>query len=136
MKDFTKTTIREIENYKNALETVDNFHGKILQMIQDTSDPQADEIVFVDFEYLDWFNNKNLFEVCYGYGNGYGRETIGIPRTWLNEGFDYKADYKHRLELEKERKRRAAEAKRRNQEENREQKEREEYERLKKKFKE
>ena len=134
MKNLAETTVREIENYKNALETIDNFHGRILKMIQDTSDPQADEIVFIDFENSDWFHDKNLIEVCYEYGNGYGRETIGIPRTWLNEGFDYKADYKHRLELEKERKRKAAEAKRKKQKENHEKKEREEYERLKQKY--
>ena len=127
MKDFTVETIREIEKYKDALETVDNFHGKILQMIRDTYDYQATEIVFVDFEYLDWFNDKNLFEVCYETGYGYGRETVGIPRTWLNDGFDYKADYKRRVELEKELKRRKQEAER-------EKKDREDYERLKKKF--
>ena len=127
MKDFTETTASEIENYKNALETIDNFHSKILQMIRDTYDPQADEIVFVDFEYLDWFEDKNLFEVCYEYRYGYGCEVVGIPRIWLNEGFDYKADYKRRLELEKERKRRKQEAAS-------EKKDREDYERLKKKF--
>ena len=127
MKDFTATTVREIEKYKDALETVDNFHGKILQMIRDTYDPQATEIVSVDFEYLDWFNDKNLFEVCYEIGYGYGRETVGIPRTWLNDGFDYKADYKRRVELEKELKRRKQEAAR-------EKKDREDYERLKQKY--
>lgn len=119
----------KIAEYQNALKCIENFHAKVEKIIEDVYHESMDEIVYIDFDdSLDYADN--MLHVCYSYGDGYGRETIGIPHYWLNDGFDYVADYK-RIKKQK------AEANRKKREQakkTKEEKERAEYERLKKKF--
>lgn len=94
-ENLSKETINKIENYKYASNLKYEFEYRILKMIQETVFPNADEIIYIDFDNdSDLYDDENMVHVCYGYGDGYGREVASIPWEWLNEDFDYKTDYK------------------------------------------
>ena len=132
MKVLTKETKELVDKYIQAQETIETFHDRVRKIIVDIfkTEPYPDEIYRVELD----GKKDNLVHAFYEYGDGYGREEVKFPFVWLNEGFDYKADYKRRLNVIKERKRRLAKARKEQKEAAKEDRERKEYERLKAKF--
>ena len=112
----------KIKTITDAKKIIDDFYNQIAVIIEKTADSHIDYVEDANIENQDI--EVNYIYHCRGESD---HDYTTIPVEWLEDGFDYVADYKRRIKEAAE-KRKLEEAR------EKEAKEKAEYEKLKRKF--
>lgn len=87
----------EIDDKVNVIDLlVDPIKNQIDKIIRDTYDPNFSGCseFFIENSYVYWNSANDYKTEKYMTACSYDQENISFPLRWLDEGYDYKAEYK------------------------------------------